>query len=95
MDDDTLLKPHGLPAIPWDYVSIPTTMWETSTVIPTGCWKAPQLRARGFRHTMIARLTGINPMEVYAAVPTCGNLACWRPDHVCITLTTAGSSLEV
>lgn len=89
---------HGLPLVVWDDVSMPQYFWASIKRLPNGCWvPVPDTdKHRGadkrFREQVVTRQTGLEWKDVMAAVPTCGDIRCCNPAHLCVTERTVLSA---
>lgn len=74
----------------WDDARLPQGFWNVMEQTPNGCWvdKKPD-RTAAYRETVVSRLLRIPWGDVFAATPTCGNVRCARPGHLCVILRNA------
>lgn len=84
---------HGfMTEVPWDYAPIPERIWRNITAMPNGCWIAPSRnKGRQYSETMVERITRRSPYEAIAITPTCADLRCCNPAHLCVTWGSAVS----
>jgi hypothetical protein len=87
--EQPIMPTHGFAEVVWEHASLPDRFWNEVQAMPSGCWitKRPHM-ADGMRKLSIQRLKGINPVEAWAIVPTCGSRRCANPAHICVTMAT-------
>lgn len=77
---------HGMDPVAWDDYRFPAWFWRSMTVCTdTGCWLAKE----GLKHpqvTVARRVLGVTRDQLLAVVPTCGEIRCANPAHLCVTL---------
>jgi hypothetical protein len=84
---DTLAV-HGFADMAWDDARLPESFWKNLVELPSGCWVPKARHHNAFRETMVTRLLRVPWQDVFSAVPTCGNVECCNPRHVCVVLGT-------
>jgi len=78
---------HGFADLVWDDVVLPESFWQAIKRTPAGCWEPVNPRRETkYLETVVSRLLRVRWIDVLAAVPTCGNVACVNPAHICCTL---------
>lgn len=97
------MSTHGFATLPWDHAMFPESFWQsiarTSTFnehgkIANDCWFWSRGRV-GSRQAnpqeyVITRMLDIDWSEVLSWSPTCANLDCVNPAHLCVVLRDKG-----
>ncbi len=75
---------HGMvESVPWDDYRLPAWFWkDLSLCVETGCWQSKQPNPQML---VVRRISGLTRDQVLAAVPTCGDVTCANPAHICVT----------
>ena len=84
-----ILAVHGIATLDWDSGLLPDRFWEQVARLPNGCWVPKNdkwAKPRSLREMAVARITDREPLEIWSAVPTCGNARCVNPAHVCVVM---------
>ena len=78
--------PHGFAEVSWDDASFPAWWWDTIERVD-GCWLLRDGR-KGMnpREFVVTRLLKCEWRDVLACIPTCANVGCSNPAHLCVTL---------
>jgi len=86
---------HGIePPVQWDDALLPDSFWQGLRRLPNGCWVWGEKRGLHSREFVVTRLLRVEWRSVLAAVPTCGNIECCNPNHLCVTMRTPLSDYE-
>lgn len=80
---------HGFGSLTWDDAALPQWWWDAITKTDRGCWvlREPK-RSLNPREFIVTRLLRCEWRDVLAAIPTCANVGCVNPAHLCVTRRT-------
>ena len=80
---------HGLEPLAWDHARLPSRFWKSLKQLPNGCWVADSRnKGRGLQNTVVTRVTERSAYDALAITPTCGDMRCANPAHLCVTWRT-------